>query len=572
MKIYVDYNKQSIISIENDKILYYGENYEIIIIDFNSLIDTANSYPSLSATLSDGRNIYPRLHDADGLAQKDGHTIYTFTLTNSNGWNLISGKTNFYIWLSNVKDQTNICCGSFNCNIVATSGYYQVEVPHLNPKLQEEINVILKGYTREQTSVKADTTANITSLNSNDGIYISTTDSCWYYWNGQKYVSSNVKLIDVLLGGLTQPQENALNSGITSDKINSLETSINGKVDSTSTAYDIKSTISNSATFGIELINKDTESDYAARAKVKYDEIHTSVSDGDVNTAITQDSQQIYIAIANGEETTNITFDSFDIYFNSVSIVTELQIAQTDIINAESAIETNKLNIAKNQTNLSQSIKDSKAREETIKNDYNKQIKAIASKISNDATENNKLIDKAYVDEANGTINAKIVNNAKRLTEDEINIDSLKEKIASTTTIANEAKAIAEGRAKATVYATKSDMEAALINAGKLDFKVGDNLLIVEENVPDYWITKVNDDRVGMYGFFNVAILETQKTDLSDYYNKDETNDLMKKMSYNLKATFDESAGTLMLFYANSLDRTYFNLNSNGTLDIWTDK
>lgn len=577
MKIYIDYDKRIITNIEADKILYYGENYEVITIDFNKLIDTAIIYPSLSATLADGKSIYPRLYDTGGLHEENNHTIYTFTLTSDNGWNLIAGKTNFFVWLTDTSKQNNICCGTFNCNIVATSGYYQVEVPSLNPKLQEEINEILKGYARESTSVKANTTANIIAKTSNDGIYVSTTNSEWYYWNGEQYVTSGIKLVDVLLGGLSQAQKNALDSGITSDKITSIDTKINGKVDSeaTSTLIDnIISKITNSALEGVKLENQDSNSNQAAFVKVKYDGIATQVESDTYNANISLDSNSLTIRINDDElgETKKITIDSFDIYYGDTDIIGSIERAATNIEDNVKCIEANKTNIEKLNDNLSQEITDAKIREDELKSDYNAKIEVITTKISDNASSSNKLIDKSYVDESDGTITAKITNVTKRLTEDEVNIDTLKEKLTSTTEIANEAKTIAEGRAKATAYATEDDMKAALVNAGKLDFKVGDNLLIIQDDVPDYWITKVNDNKVGMYGFFNVAVLETEKTDLSNYYNKNETNEVIKKMSYNLKATFDESTGELMLFYANSLDRTYFNLKDDGTLDIWTDK
>lgn len=159
-----------------------------------------------------------------------------------------------------------------------------------------------------------------------------------------------------------------------------------------------------------------------------------------------------------------------------------------------------------------------------------------------------------------------------KISENTTAIKNLQTDLETTDSIAKTAKQIAEGRSKAVVFNSESAMKQALLNAGATDFIVGDNLLIKEKEVPDYWISAAYSSLMGEYGYYDVSILETQKTDLSDYYTKDECNDEIKKMSYNLKATFDVATNTLTLFYANSLDRTYFDLKEDGVLDVWTGK
>ena len=159
-----------------------------------------------------------------------------------------------------------------------------------------------------------------------------------------------------------------------------------------------------------------------------------------------------------------------------------------------------------------------------------------------------------------------------KINENATSINNLQSDLKETTSIAKTAKQIAEGRSKAIVFNSESAMKQTLLNASANDFQVGDNLLIKEQEVPDYWISAAYSSLIGEYGYYDISILETQKTDLSDYYTINETNEQIKKMSYNLKATFDASTNTLTLFYANSLDRTYFDLKSNGVLDVWTSK
>ena len=85
---------------------------------------------------------------------------------------------------------------------------------------------------------------------------------------------------------------------------------------------------------------------------------------------------------------------------------------------------------------------------------------------------------------------------------------------------ADEAKSIAQGRARAVSFDTVSAMATALNSAAKTDYKVGDNLFIKALNVPDYWISKVNDSKSGDYGYFEISPLETQSVDLTGYQTK----------------------------------------------------
>lgn len=87
-----------------------------------------------------------------------------------------------------------------------------------------------------------------------------------------------------------------------------------------------------------------------------------------------------------------------------------------------------------------------------------------------------------------------ILAQAKKDTESSIstintNVSNAQSKADSAYTLAGEAKSIAEGKSKAFVYATYTDMVNDLISASEEKFKVGDNLLIIQTNVSDYWIS-----------------------------------------------------------------------------------
>lgn len=94
--------------------------------------------------------------------------------------------------------------------------------------------------------------------------------------------------------------------------------------------------------------------------------------------------------------------------------------------------------------------------------------------------------------------------------------------VAAAQDTANQAKSIAEGRVRAVVFDTVAAMTAALKAAAKTDYKIGDNLLIEETGVPDYWISGILDTNTGTYGYYTISPLETQKVDLTEYAKKSE--------------------------------------------------
>lgn len=77
---------------------------------------------------------------------------------------------------------------------------------------------------------------------------------------------------------------------------------------------------------------------------------------------------------------------------------------------------------------------------------------------------------------------------------------------------------ISKGKNRARVFATTEDMNNWLKNeANKGIANVGDNLYIVELDVPDWWISEVLEEADADTGFYyKIAQLETQKVDLTN--------------------------------------------------------
>ena len=97
---------------------------------------------------------------------------------------------------------------------------------------------------------------------------------------------------------------------------------------------------------------------------------------------------------------------------------------------------------------------------------------------------------------------------------------------------ASEALAIANGKNRARVFSTTSDMQNYLSNKNNIGvFQVGDNIYIVDVGVPDWWISEVltsADPATGYY--YKIGQLETQKVDLTNYATKSEVNAALQEI------------------------------------------
>lgn len=145
---------------------------------------------------------------------------------------------------------------------------------------------------------------------------------------------------------------------------------------------------------------------------------------------------------------------------------------------------------------------------------------------------NNVAITESQVTQI-GTNKTNISNLSNRVTTNEQNITNAQ-------STADEAKSIAEGRAKAVVFDTYANLVTELKSANNTKYKIGDNLFIKETNVPDYWISKVLTNNSGTYGYYEISPLETQKVDLSNYLDKQTASN-----TYATKTSLNELNNTV---------------------------
>jgi hypothetical protein len=135
---------------------------------------------------------------------------------------------------------------------------------------------------------------------------------------------------------------------------------------------------------------------------------------------------------------------------------------------------------------------------------------------------------------------------------------ALKSEVTAATTTANEAKNIAEGRTRAVAFADYQALITAINAATATDYKIGDNIFIQAQNVPDLWIYSVETTTVSytytsndafvsalqssgsvQVGYYKIASLETGKVDLSDYVPTGRTVN-NKALSANISLTYSD--------------------------------
>ena len=96
-----------------------------------------------------------------------------------------------------------------------------------------------------------------------------------------------------------------------------------------------------------------------------------------------------------------------------------------------------------------------------------------------------------------------------------INVSNAQSRADSAYSLAGEAKSIAEGKSKAFVYATYTDMVDDLLSASNTKFKIGDNLLIIQTNVSDYWISSIGNKTASIVEKTVSGTTGSDPTDLS---------------------------------------------------------
>ena len=133
-----------------------------------------------------------------------------------------------------------------------------------------------------------------------------------------------------------------------------------------------------------------------------------------------------------------------------------------------------------------------------------------------------------------------------------------KTELTAVETAANTAKSIAEGRARAVSFANYSALITAVNSASNTDYKVGDNIFIQAQGVPDLWIYSVESTSTSytyttddafvaslqssgsvQVGYYKIAALETGKVDLSGYVPTSRTVN-GKALSSNISLTYSD--------------------------------
>jgi hypothetical protein len=140
--------------------------------------------------------------------------------------------------------------------------------------------------------------------------------------------------------------------------------------------------------------------------------------------------------------------------------------------------------------------------------------------------------------------------------------NELSEQIAIVEEKADTATSIAKGRNQAHVFSTTEEMQAWLSDsANKGLWMEGDNIYIVELNVPDWWVAEVLEEADAETGYFyKIAQLETQKVDLTNYVVTGSTAEL---------TSVKLGGSDIALVYNDNDDVAFRHKNSAGET-VWT--
>ena len=129
---------------------------------------------------------------------------------------------------------------------------------------------------------------------------------------------------------------------------------------------------------------------------------------------------------------------------------------------------------------------------------------------------------------------------------------------------ADQAYSLAEGRGVAHVFDTDEAMTTALKGASNTAYRIGEQLLIKEADVPDYWVSGIKDNNNGTYGYYEITILETQKVDLSGYATKESlknyatTSGTFPSMKVGSATTADKVAKALKIQLVSGVTPTQY--------------
>jgi len=138
----------------------------------------------------------------------------------------------------------------------------------------------------------------------------------------------------------------------------------------------------------------------------------------------------------------------------------------------------------------------------------------------------------------------------------------------------NEINSIAKGATQAVSYGNISTMVTALNAMSASQYRTGQNIYIVTLNVPDLWISSVEQSSVPytyvddttfvnalttngyvQVGYYKLSAMETNKVDLTNYYTKSQTDTaLAGKVGFTDYANVDDAGVICVGGYGSSLD------------------
>lgn len=155
----------------------------------------------------------------------------------------------------------------------------------------------------------------------------------------------------------------------------------------------------------------------------------------------------------------------------------------------------------------------------------------------------------------------------------------------------NEVDSIALGANQAVSYASISTMVTAFNALDDDVYRVGQNIYIVTTDVPDLWVSSIEStsstytyttdsaftsalatNGYVQVGYYKLSALETQKVDLTNYYNKTETNTLLTAKTGSSAPTTSTTADYVGQIYLDTTNnKTYQCIDITGSTYTWVE-
>ena len=194
MKIYIDLQKNAITRVITKDDAYEGDIFsnvfELMFFNYTSL----EWFPTMSQIAPNNREAGDFVADSLTGTEthevvEDGVTYLKYTFTISDGWVLMKGRSNFFVWVNTNRPTTRKCVGKVMVTLNESSNNFFIQDPMFNPSVKEYIDSIkteqdatIAGLGQLQPSGVA-TSSEILSFTEDKGIYVSSTNGHWYYWD-----------------------------------------------------------------------------------------------------------------------------------------------------------------------------------------------------------------------------------------------------------------------------------------------------------------------------------------------------------------------------------------------------